>query len=700
MIKKSLTVLLCSALMVLSLGQAALAGDMAITNEEQALAIAQKLLPEITAGKKLMVELDDDYFTGQKVWRLSLERSYMERNTWLDITLDGKTGDLISFHYQPSYQDITGKLLTKDQAREVAMRFVAQMQPMLVSQMRLEEGSSPYYLGRLDLNYHFQWKRMANGLPVLQDGISVTVDALTGQVGSYYFRWEKDSKFPPPSDKIKSPDEILAKVLENVGVYLSYHMNERQEQTVDLSYKINTNAYYFDHITGQPNDYQGKQQSIKDTKLFTEQFTYQVDEEKTIDSGTAKTLDMASAQRIAEDFFKQLGYKGKVRHSGGGSSTSRGYSIEFWDFSLEDSGDTHISVSINRADGSVVNFHNIGESINNKKGTTISLQQARDNAEKFLTILDGGQGKYIFANTYTMMPHSRDESYRFSYVPLVNGIPFYPIDNSIQINSYTGKVTGYWSHDQGCVIPTYQGDERQIIAPETATAVYLENNPLKLNYIYLYDDNGRFFKETKLVYQLLDKGIDAYTGEPQGVKEHHLDKQLNNHWAREALEMLANNGLLPGENFNPDSQITVRQALSTLSVAIDDFRHENIQLTFDNIAADDPLLPHLHHLAQQGILEKDEYINPDELLTREKLAVWLVKGMGYKNMANLPVKIENRFSDYQLIKKEHQNYVALAAALEIINGDKNGNFNPHQPITWGEFATIITRATPKLNTRD
>jgi hypothetical protein len=567
--------------------------------------------------------------------------------------------------------------------------------------MRLEDEDYPYYSNGIDLTYRFNWKRIAHGVPVDNDGIRVSVDATTGQVVNYYLSWNKQALLAPPTANVKSSDEVLDSIMDNLGVYPTYQPKDNyQGQQIELLYKVNSNLPSFDAYSGKPVNIANQQQSFQDAKLFNQQFTFQMDEAKPADSVDSQPVDMAGAQRIAENFFKQLGYQDKVRRTGGGGSSGPGYTLEYWAFSLENNKENDVRLEINRANGAVVGFSLQTEAVKNN-GRAISHEQATASAEKFLNMLGYSKDQYTIAerNQYNN-PLLNQERYRLEYVAILNGVPNQLDTKVIEIDPFTGQVTNYRCRTEGLLPKVNTDPNAEIIDQQAAVAAYKIAKPIKLTYLYGRDENYQPQQEAKLVYLLTDRGIDAYTGEQQGVKDQYLEKQLNNHWARESLAVLAHSGLLPTENFNPDDYVTVRQALPLLSAAVNHYSHTDMALTFDNIANDDPILPPLRHLVQLGMLERDEYIDPEGLLTRETLAVWLLKGMGYKSMANIPIKIENTFNDYGSITKGHQNYVALAAALEIIKGDKNGNFNPHQPITWGEFATIITRATPKLNTRN
>lgn len=87
-------------------------------------------------------------------------------------------------------------------AREKALALVAQWYPQLAGQLRLRGAAEVKRSGfgpvRLD-GYAFTFERMANGIPVIGDGVQVSIEAKTGQWLSADVRWSRGQFLPAQS---------------------------------------------------------------------------------------------------------------------------------------------------------------------------------------------------------------------------------------------------------------------------------------------------------------------------------------------------------------------------------------------------------------------------------------------------------------------------------------------------------------------
>lgn len=62
----------------------------------------------------------------------------------------------------------------------------------------------------------------------------------------------------------------------------------------------------------------------------------------------------------------------------------------------------------------------------------------------------------------------------------------------------------------------------------------------------------------------------------------------------------------------------------------------------------------------------------------------------------MPVKIELKMADAELVNENSRNYVAIACGLGLMQGDDNGLFRPADQVTWAELAVLVTKAAPRL----
>ena len=695
---------------VLMLSGSALAAEGRISNQEQAKATAKELLPQLIGDKQLEADFTEDGYRGLGVWNLyaSEERPvrYIPSNQ-LNIAID-ENGSLLSFDYRDTKLKAGDqKVIDRSKAQAIAKDFLAKMKPNILDQIKLEDTTSnPYnYRGNLDLIYSFRWNRVVNGLPVRDNGATINVDAMSGQVTHYDVRWDDQATFPAPSDNLKKPAEISSLVLEKLGVYPTYRTSPTDPtgSKVQLVYQLNAQTYSFDAVTGKPVDYLGNMKEFTEVKRFDQDFSPEIGGQATIPEHNAKEqITPEKAQLIAQEFFKKLGYTGEVTRSGGGTSSGPGFQLEHWDYSVamdaagDPYGDRALRVSIDTSTGKIIGFQNWAERYSGKEAKNISYEQARTIAEQF--IKQELSLPYPFVLQKESIFIGPGEPYYLNFVSLIHGIPCDLSNINIQVNRNSGKVIGYHSQFLPLRIPKLE----KIITPQEATKVLQESQSYELCYIFPYNKEQAKNKQAQLVYIAKDYGldIDAVTGKvlTKGVVATGARQGMENHWAAGPLRLLAENGLLPEKEINPDGQITRRDALKMMGSLNDHYSPNKLELKFTDIKPDDPDAAALKQAITMGILENQGTLRPNEPLTREQLAVWLINGIGYQEVASLPVKMESPFKDIAN-DHPHRNSIAIVAALGVFVGDKDGLFNPQQPVTWAELATVLTRIAPKINQR-
>ncbi len=686
----------------------AVAAEPLITNQQQALELAKKLLPEIVGIQDSEVEFREDNYRGTGVWSLRLRNEsprpfgpYREGH----IEINAKNGSLLSFYYRPNPADkkTDQQVVDRSQAKEIALNYLKKMQPNLINHVRLEDNPVyPYYQNAtLELAYSFYWKRVVNGIPVQEDSIGIRVDAITGKVISYDFTWNEEATFPTPGNGLLRAESVAKLVLEKLELYPNYQMNPENgsKQKLTPVYQLNSKYHEFDAYTGQPIDQEGNRKEFAESKRYQQTFS-------PVMGGAAvsteyypgQQIQPTDAQTIAEQFFKQMGYSGKVSRGGNGIASGPGYTMEYWNYQIETNqteknrNQPQIDVSIETSTGKVVGFRTWNNEPTQSDDQTISSEQAKAIAEKFVTgVL--AIGKPVVLRDENYLRRTSDEPYQFVFVRLIHGIPNEYGDLIVSVDSHSGKVLDYHLG----ILPVGVSSLSSIIDPVTASKSFKNSQFLELTYRYARDKEYRPMNKVQLVYRLkyYGSGIDAVTGQPLGRDALAIKPQLANHWARGPLELLADSRLLPHGDFNPDEKVTLREALRVLTATLRYYDTNQIKLNFSDIKEGDPDRSIFQKAVQMGILDNKGVLNPNSVLTREQMAVWLVNALGYQELARSPVKTEVTYQDLE--NNLYQNHIAFVTALRLLVEDKDGYFHPQQPITWAELATIVTRVAPKMN---
>lgn len=190
------------------------------------------------------------------------------------------------------------------------------------------------------------------------------------------------------------------------------------------------------------------------------------------------------------------------------------------------------------------------------------------------------------------------------------------------------------------------------------------------------------------------------------------------HWAYSAITKVADKGIMVGDgtSYNP-AQVIDKLEASRILARVAGYNTANgynpAEKTTNTINLFKKAFP-----VKWGTINKDyencisylyekEIITMDDLnkfvvkytdgtekikeLTREEMAVFLVKTMGKKNDA-VSYKGSYKFSDDSSISETAKPYVYYLKELGVVSGDNNGAFNPTNSITKAEMAVFLDRA--------
>ena len=241
---------------------------------EQAQAMAQKLLATDQKGVKLTIEsIEETTETGKAVYNIHYMYHYANGGTGTELKIDKATGEIIN------YSDIKNSLvvqdddsnteaeLTRQQALEKAVAYVKEWIPSYAHQyaLPLEDGDYQEY----NDSYYFTFPRIVNGLTVVGDQISVSVDTKTGDLVSLAVNTYNDIEWPAVTD-ILSQQEATKLLKNQLHLELQYvnHPKVGEKQHYSLVYQpvFKEGSYaVIDAKTGEWIDVYGMTNSDKPT---------------------------------------------------------------------------------------------------------------------------------------------------------------------------------------------------------------------------------------------------------------------------------------------------------------------------------------------------------------------------------------------------------------------------------------------------
>lgn len=198
----------------------------------------------------------DDY-----IWNLYFQKLIKDNYyTYVDVSLDAKTGELVSFYKTLQYNENEKPKINRQKALEIAEEYIKALQPDKFKEIELIEDDNKE---DNQLTYSFQFIRKTNGIYVENDRIYVNVDAVGKEVYSYSISWYKGDF--PTVDNIISLDNAYEILWDKIGFELNYVRTYdysdpvRPKGVIKLVYSLNSDKpAIISASTGEILDYSGK----------------------------------------------------------------------------------------------------------------------------------------------------------------------------------------------------------------------------------------------------------------------------------------------------------------------------------------------------------------------------------------------------------------------------------------------------------
>lgn len=165
------------------------------------------------------------------------------------------------------------------------------------------------------------------------------------------------------------------------------------------------------------------------------------------------------------------------------------------------------------------------------------------------------------------------------------------------------------------------------------------------------------------------------------------------HWAGLDINEMAEKGIVSGvtkTTFEPDREITRAEFAALITRALK-LSAANDDAVFKDVAADSWYAGEVAAAAGAGLISGYEgYFRPEENITREEMAVVIVKAYLYRGKAPLTGKLD-RFTDKDSISDWAKDYVDQAVSVGLISGMTTDTFVPQENATRAQVASLIKR---------
>lgn len=616
-----------------------------------------------------------------RVW--SLNWAEKEGNHGFVSVSIGENGVLYEYNKYDGDTDKKGLAkVSKDTAKTAADEFLSKAVSSYASQMKQVTVDSNNYSNQ---EYNFVYQKFVNEVPVNFVTVGIEVDKYTGEITSFNQNNPEIKGMEYPSlDNAITAAEAEKAYIDKLGVNLKYYSSYDYKQK-----KMNVFAAYsiFDNKSQAIDAKTGEMIKLySDDKVYRDKQDYAV--------GTATQSNMAKmnqeltkeeteAIKNASNFISKEKAESILRNTSDiitsdkkvkDVTLNKNYinNQYVWNISFDNA---YGEVDANS--GEVISLHCYD--YDNVAGSNVSKENAKNIAEDFLkknAPNKFAQTKYKETENIMYKISVVDEGNvaSFNYVRQVNGIEFTSNSLYVQVDKTKGKIIGYNNNwYDNITFPSVS----EAMTKEAAFNKFKELKTFGMQYAMVDKTkaalvyNFKNSEENYIIDPVDGKRLD-YNG--QAYKENKIPEytDISGQWCEKMVKELLENGYyIEGDKFNPNTNITQINFLKYL--------YSPMQNSYNEDEFYDMLI-------QNGVIKKEEK-SPKSFVSNQEAAEYVIRYLGHEQVAIHPEIFINPFKDN--MDEKYKGYAAMCYALNIVKGDRNGNFNGSRSISNGEAAMII-----------
>ena len=170
-----------------------------------------------------------------------------------------------------------------------------------------------------------------------------------------------------------------------------------------------------------------------------------------------------------------------------------------------------------------------------------------------------------------------------------------------------------------------------------------------------------------------------------------------NHWAGESIRRCVENGFFKGQT---ETRFGLGQNMSRSAFAVVLCRFFGwetgvpTEQTYPDVPVDAWYAGAVETAYRNGAITRaQDPFRPNDPITREELAVMLVRALGYGEIAGLGQDLPMPFEDV----KTNSGYITMAYDLGVVNGTTATTFSPNRTATREQVAVMLMRLYDKLH---
>ncbi|HWQ75639.1 MAG TPA: YcdB/YcdC domain-containing protein [Syntrophomonas sp.] len=707
--QKTTSVLVMALMLLTMLPAVAMGDDQPAVTLEQAI---QKVKQNFTVPAEF-TEFSSGFNSSDNGQSWSLNWTDKEnRKGSFSATVDASTGTVTAMHiYRNDRPAAEIPKVSLEQAQKIGMDLLKQLIPDRIEDLQYVSNQQLVPLNRWDGGqYGLRWQRMANQVPVGNEGVTMQINSSDGSINSYDLNWSNKT-IPEAKDYISADkaNEVFAanKMLELQYLIIPQYslLRTAEGQDSKLVYRLTHNSNgVIDAVSGQPMENQnrygidiGGMGSARAENAKSADLSPQ--EQAEVDN-IANLISQERAISIAQQWVTLP--DGAQLQEANLYKDYQNPKTRIWNFSWRSAADTQDSyyygAQVDAVTGELRSFY-IDQSAYNDKKPVLDQAAAEKIARNFISKIQPEKSKSVrLADNYQVTPYLKDSSYPqqwyFNFVRLANNIPCTSQGISVSVDSRSKQVVSYDLDWPDMKFPDSSGT----LGIDKANTAFLKNQPMTLHYELIYPEGstGDYTqREYRLVYSPVAPQtsqqstlIDAISGEPlnwdgtsvsSGLQPQTFTDIAGN-FAEKEIAMLGQAGIMTeyGSTFHPQEQITLVTLVRAMLIA-----HNG----YINTGASDEEIINIA-VNNKWLAEK---MQPNTVVTNALLAQITVRVLDIDFVAHMQESaLQAPYKDFAAMGADLKGYAALTWGLGIIKGD-GVNFNASHQVTRAEAAAVLIR---------
>ncbi|WP_258110856.1 YcdB/YcdC domain-containing protein [Alicyclobacillus sp. SP_1] len=658
------------------------------------------------------------------------------------VTVNATTGSIVSVYRSSPTNHFQFPIpVNEKQAKGIALSLVKRMYPTVSNKVRsvpLTPVSGPLSYG---ITYNFNFERIKNGIPAPFDGLDVLIGG-HGHFQSVNTNWT-DAHFPS-SKHVLSEKQAQAIYKQNLGLHLAYEQifsasGEGHWRLVYKPMKVPSFTFWnFQYNNAQfPNPtfaIDAKNGHLVESNGQTLHLPAVSTLKPVVPGGPSVLPDTLHANWTMTQSLEHAEQLLNVPSTVTPSYTSR--SLEHgnveWNFSWNLSGDSHVYAQVDATRGLVVDASRYNKSLplaplstkkQKTKATTsaskapLTQAEAEKVAIRFLQkALPEDTGAIALVPGNAGVPNgNKVANYDLDW--LVHGIPVESF-NDLSVNRTTGQVTQY-----SLSVPRHMKNfpsPEHAISLDDAEQVWLTHRPLQLVYgrtqiqYKVAKTGGKVPASSRKILLLYvpmtttggTGSLDALTGHFVGsANASSLTssiRDLKNVEGGAQIRLLVEHGLLkvgPHGNVHPHQPMTVGAFVKlVMGALVSPFSPENslsvteLHHALSGTSKSNPAYQTIRQALEEGWLPSNRVVHPNAFISRWDASQLLLKMLGDGPLLKESDIFTLPDSAKQQVSKNDRAAVAMAIGLKLFALDKNGKFNPQQPVQIDQAAVAVVRS--------